>query len=44
MGLQLVPLGLVVQNVMGQIDDYLADEVVGPVAHIVPQRYLEVEG
>lgn len=40
MGLQLIPLGLVVQDVVRQIDDHLADEVVGPVPHIVPQRYL----
>lgn len=40
MGLQLIPLGLVVQDVVRQIDDHLADEVVGPVPHIVPQRHL----
>lgn len=37
MGLQLIPLGLVVEYVVGQIDDHLADEVVGAVTHIVPQ-------
>lgn len=41
MRLQLIPLGLVVEYVVGQIDDHLADEVVGAVAHIVPQCDLE---
>lgn len=41
MRLQLIPLGLVVEYVVGQIDDHLADEVVGTVAHIVPQCDLE---
>lgn len=43
MRLQLVPLGLVVQHVMGQVDDHLADKVVRPIAHIIPQRDLWIE-
>lgn len=40
MRVQLVPLGLVVEYVMGQIDDHFADKVVRAIAHVIPQRDL----
>lgn len=43
MRLQLVPLGLVVQYMMSQVNDHLANEVVGPIAHIIPQRDLWID-